>query len=181
LPQFYFKYAVIAVNSVFGNHLGISNISFVSNINVISNVGLVSSIFIAILLVVFLLRKYFTRNRTTSNYHTWGCGYVAPIAKAQYSGRSFSRPLAGLLSFVLSEKKEYKKITKGNIYPKTRTFATQYSDLLEQYIITPVSRRMTFLVNYFQFIQNGMVQYYVIYGLFFILLIFLGTIFNIIN
>ena len=38
-----------------------------------------------------------------------------------------------------------------------------------------------FMLNYFQFIQNGQIQSYVVYGIFFIILIFLGTAFNLIH
>ena len=35
-------------------------------------------------------------------------------------------------------------------------------------------------MNYFQFVQNGKTQAYVLYGVFFILLIFLGTLLKLI-
>jgi hydrogenase-4 component B len=180
VPGFYFYYASKVVLSSFSVGLTNGIQAYIPMIGNIAYVGKASLLFISILLIIFGIRWFFTRKREQATYETWGCAYVAPIAKAQYTGRSFVREFGELFSFILKERKNFRKISKTNLFPKKRTFSTYYFDLLENYIITPIARRLTFAVNYFQFIQNGQIQSYVIYGIFFIILVFLGTILNLI-
>jgi hydrogenase-4 component B len=53
-----------------------------------------------------------------------------------------------------------------------------YLDFIENKIIDPVILLLIRFINLFQFIQNGKIQAYVIYGIVFILAIFLGTVLN---
>jgi hypothetical protein len=86
-----------------------------------------------------------------------------------------------LFSFLVKETKKIEKIPKEKLYPGQFIFSIHYYvDLLEKYLVMPLAKRLTFILNYFQFIQNGQIQSYVLYGLFFIILVFLGTAFNII-
>ena len=149
--------------------------------DVISSIGLVSVLFIVLMGVVFLIRYRVTKNRKTVNYETWGCGYVQPISKAQYTGRSYTRAFGNLMDGIIKEKKNYKKIEKNQLYPEARKFSTYYFDVVEKYMVMPMVKRFNHFLNYFQFIQNGKIQSYVIYGLFFILVIFLGSLLNFID
>ncbi|HAZ04749.1 MAG TPA: hypothetical protein DCY97_21670 [Marinilabiliales bacterium] len=180
IPQFYFHYVskiVLLTFPVADN----SNLEPLAQMVVnIATVGKVSMIFIGLLLLIFGLRWFIVRKRDTSIYETWGCGYVAPVLKAQYTGRSFARTFGNLLGFMVKERKDYIRIEKTTIYPEKRTFSTYYFDILEKYLITPLAKRLTFVLNYFQFIQNGKIQSYIIYGLVFIIIVFLGTVFNLI-
>ena len=146
-----------------------------------ATIGKISLIFIGIMCAVFGVRWLLVRNRNAIAYDTWGCGYVAPIEKAQYSGQSFTRSFGLLFSFIVKERKLTEKLPKQKIYPGQKSFSTHYIDLLEEYLVAPLAKRLMFTLNYFQFIQNGHIQYYVLYGLFFIILVFLGTAFNLIH
>ena len=176
-PQFYFFYASKVVFSAFSMN-NIIQINQLSNNMVV--IGRVNILFIGLLIVIFGLRWWLLRKRETAIYETWGCGYIAPIVKAQYTGRSFTRSFGNLFSFLMKETKDYNKITKSNLYPGKHSFSTYYFDLLEKYLIIPLARRIVYGLNYFQFIQNGQIQSYVIYGLFFIILVFLISALNLI-
>jgi len=130
------------------------------------------------LVSVFALRWMLSHKKPTSVENTWGCAYTGSVPKAQYTGLSFTRTFADLFSFITIEKKNYSKIDKADIFPKKRTFSSYYFDLLEHYIITPLSSRLNYSMNYFQFIQNGKIQAYVLYGILFILMIFISTLFS---
>jgi NADH:ubiquinone oxidoreductase subunit 4 (subunit M) len=51
-------------------------------------------------------------------------------------------------------------------------------DVFESKIIDPLILMITRFINIFQFIQNGKIQAYVLYGIIFILVIFIGTVLN---
>lgn len=179
-PQFYFIQVLHVVGSVFPLNVSASSFQSASTISSLEIIGRVGISFISGLLVLFFLRSRILKKRSAAIYETWGCGYVAPVQKAQYTGRSYARVLGNLFAFVVEERKKYERIPRPGLYPSGRKFSTYYFDILERYLVVPISKRATYLLNYFQFIQNGKIQSYVIYGLFFILIVFIGTLVGII-
>ncbi|MEI7525406.1 MAG: proton-conducting transporter membrane subunit [Mariniphaga sp.] len=180
-PGFFFTYATKVVTGSFPVQLSNPSFSMTTVIDNLTNIGVVSFIFIGLLISLYGIRWLLVRNRNATLYETWGCGYVAPIKKTQYTGQSFTRSFGLLFSFLVKEKKSAEKIPKRMIYPTPYSLSTSYIDLLERYLVLPIAKRLTFMLNYFQFIQNGQIQSYVLYGIFFIILIFLGTAFNLIH
>jgi hypothetical protein len=176
-PQFYFQHACDIVKTSFLINAPSAQILQNTALN-ISGVGKVSLIFIVLLLIVLGVRRVFTRRRSSSEYDTWGCGYVAPIPQAQYSGRSYIRSFGMLFNFLVKEEKSGSKIPKEKLYPEKFNIVIWYTDMLERYFVVPLAKRLTFILNYFQFIQNGQIQSYVLYGLFFVILVFLGSMMN---
>ena len=83
------------------------------------------------------------------------------------------------MNFILIEKKGYKEIDRGDIFPASRSYHSFYLDIIDNRIIDPVIHLITRFINLFQFVQNGRIQAYVIYGIVFILVIFIGTVLNI--
>ena len=181
VPQFYIHFINGIVLASFPLQVsgGVADLSPV--VYNIANIGKITAIFIALLIAVFGIRKLVTRRRPSIEYETWGCGYVAPIPKAQYTGRSFIRSFGLLFNFMVIENKNVVKIPKDKIYPGAHGFSTRYIDMLEKYFVVPLAKRLTFTLNYFQFIQNGQIQIYVLYGIFFVILVFLGSAFNLIH
>jgi NADH:ubiquinone oxidoreductase subunit 5 (subunit L)/multisubunit Na+/H+ antiporter MnhA subunit len=180
-PQIFFSLANKIVLSTFAVKYSDPVVFLTPVAENIASIGKISMIFILLLLSVFGIRWLITRKRDSIFYQTWGCGYISPVMKAQYTSRSFTRSFGLLFGFLVKGKKRNEKIPKLQIYPDQQIFSTRYFDLLEKYLVFPLAKRITFTLNYFQFIQNGQIQYYVLYGLFFIILIFLGTAFNLIH
>ena len=179
-PQFYFSVSLQLIQSVSPASGQIVLDDFALMIRLMGNVGRYSMLFLALLIGIYLLRNYFTGLQPSQKNATWGCGYVAPNVHMQYTGKSFSKNLSKLLGFVVKEKKKYIEIEAGEIFPKSRKHTSHYVDFFEATIFEQATKRLLHLLNYFQFIQNGRVQMYVMYGLFFILLVFFGTLFNLI-
>ncbi|MEI6137867.1 MAG: proton-conducting transporter membrane subunit [Mariniphaga sp.] len=181
VPQFYLNFTSQIVSSIFPLNSGINPEQFAQMTNNMETIGLVSLSFIGLLFLMFGLRWIILHKREKVEYETWGCGYVVPVEKAQYTGSSYSRSFGHLFSFLVKERKTFSRIAKPELYPENRTFSTTYNDLLEKYVIAPLTKRTVFLLNYFQFIQNGRIQSYVLYGLFFVILVFVGSALNLIK
>jgi hydrogenase-4 component B len=180
-PQMYFGYVVKIVADIFPVFPQGIDQQILSQADTISHVGLVSMAFIVFSGLLYTLRYWISRRERISIYETWGCGYVAPVTKAQYTGRSYARTFGNLLGLVVEEHKTHRKIILPQLYPDSAKFSTYYSDVIEKHLVTPLVRIIRLSLNYFQFIQNGKIQSYVIYGLFFILLIFIGTVLHFIT
>ncbi|HNZ72765.1 MAG TPA: proton-conducting transporter membrane subunit, partial [Prolixibacteraceae bacterium] len=156
---------------------GLKNIAIFSSVASYSdNIVAVNYYFIVLLVVVGIIwgiRSLMVKNREQQIKGTWGCSYVAPNSKMQYTGKSFSKPLGKVFSFLLIEEKKYTELSDGEIFPKKRKYVSHYKDFFEYYIFNFVTQRIVFSANYFKFIQNGRMQSYVLYGILFVVLIFI--------
>jgi hydrogenase-4 component B len=146
----------------------------------ISAIGKFAMIFILMVALIYFIRRNVVKKNSVSINSTWGCGYVLPSSKMQYTGKSFSKSLGKLLSFMVLEKKKYKEINANEIFPAHRKHSSHYNDFFVTRIFETIVNRVLYSLNYFQFIQNGKIQLYILYGIFFIVLVFLGTVFKII-
>ena len=126
----------------------------------------VTWIFILISLAVFGIRKLVIQNRKTSVEPTWGCGYIAPTVKLQYTAGSFVRPYSKLFRpFLLSSKTQ--KDVEG-LFPSGGSYETHIYDRIEKYLIDNPIAAYKSLLGKFLFLQNGKLQFYILYGIIFI-------------
>ena len=179
-PQFYFGITLQIIQSVIPVSSQMNLESFTPMLALMQNVGRYSLLFLTLLISIFLIRNYFVKLRPVVQNTTWGCGYVAPNVQMQYTGKSYSKSLSKLLSFIVKENKKYLEINTNDIFPESRKHTSHYADFFENNIFEKVTKLVLRGLNYFQFIQNGKVQMYIVYGIFFILLVFFGTLFNLI-
>ena len=174
-PGFYLS-LISEILSVFKQY-NVKGLNFEIPTSSIVNINMYFAIYALIIIVFWIIRKLFLRRLPISVNETWGCGYLAPTSRIQYTGKSFSKPLSKILHLLLIEKKQFKEIKNGEIFPKKRIYRSFYSDFFEHRFIDFIVQRLIYTANYFKFIQNGRTQSYVIYGFSFILMIFLFTFF----
>ena len=179
IPQFYLGIIGNALTNM--NPLG-SNTDIVAGYAVtVTNVSLYSLLLIGIIALTWLVRSNVMRNRVESYGPTWGCGYVAGTSRIQYTAKSFSKPLGKILNFMLIESKHYEELKPGEIFPEKRSYVSHYHDIIERKLINPITHRLNYSANYFSFVTNGKIQSYVLYGIVFILAMFILTVFNILT
>ncbi len=123
-------------------------------------------IFILICLVVFGLRKLVMQNRNASVEPTWGCGYVAPTVKLQYTAGSFVKPYSKLFRPFLLFSKNQKDVE--GIFPSGGSYETHAYDRIEKYLVDNPIAAYKSLLKRFLFLQNGKLQFYILYGIIFI-------------
>lgn len=149
-----------------------------SLVNSLSSISLFSVLFIAIAALIYHIRKTVIHHRPFWVLPTWGCGYVSSTFKMQYTGKSFSKSLGKLLNFIILETKKYKEIPVNEVFPSGRSHSSHYIDFFVIKISDKVVNQLLHFMNYFQFIQNGKTQAYILYGVFFIVIVFFATIFK---
>ena len=177
-PQFYFS---VVNKIIFGLFPGASPENMLVPaplLNSISAIGFFSMFFITLLILIFFIRKKIIRRYPVAHESTWGCGYVVPSSRMQYTGKSFSKSLGKLLNFFVLEKKKYREMSANEIYPSERKYSSHYNDFFVTKVFDGIIDRLLYSLNHFQFIQNGKIQLYILYGAFFIVLVFLGTVFK---
>jgi NADH:ubiquinone oxidoreductase subunit 5 (subunit L)/multisubunit Na+/H+ antiporter MnhA subunit len=149
--------------------------------NTLASISLYSMLLIGIAFATWFIRSRVIKRRIHRIETTWGCGYAAPTSRIQYTGKSFSKPLGKILNFLLIERKQFEELKPGEIFPAKRSYISHYHDFFERNLINPITNRLIFSANYFSFIQNGRIQSYVLYGIIFILAMFILTVFNILS
>jgi NADH:ubiquinone oxidoreductase subunit 5 (subunit L)/multisubunit Na+/H+ antiporter MnhA subunit len=145
---------------------------------ILSSVSIFSLVFAGIVAVVWFVRSRLIKTADIRVEPTWGCGYTKMSPKLQYTGKSFSKPLAKIFSFILLENKSYTEIEAGELFPGNRNYKSHYSDFWEQFLIQPLVNRMDKWTNLLGFIHNGRIQSYVLYGIVFMLIMLIITFAN---
>lgn len=148
---------------------------------ILSNISFYSLVFIAVMIFFWFVRHWTLKEKKLIIGATWGCGYVGSSDRMQYTGKSYSKPLGKMFSFMLIEKKRYTELTSGEIFPNKRKYTSYYLDSIEYYLIDYSVKLLLVVTNFFKFIQNGRVQSYVMYGIVFILTISILTLLNLIK
>jgi len=122
-----------------------------------------------ILLVLLLLgiRKLVLRNRTITVLPTWNCAYTAPTARIQYTASSFVKTytkLFGMVFLIFKKEKEVEGIFPTKAYVETRPY-----DKIERWFIDYPITNLKLFLGRFRFVQNGKLQFYILYGILFII------------
>jgi len=156
----------------------LENPGYLSYSNTLSGISLFSFLLLLLIGLFYSLKLGIYRKHEKAYGPTWGCAYQAPNSRLQYTGKSFSKALGKLLNFSLIEKKNYKELKPNEVFPKSRKYSSFYLDIFEQKLINPLLQQLKQFINLFNFVQNGKIQAYVLYGILFILVVFLGTLLN---
>ena len=130
-------------------------------------ISLAAWIFILLVFSLFMLRKYILSHRKVETGPTWGCGYTAPTSKQQYTAGSFVRTYSKLFAPFLLIGKHEEEI--HGIFPSEGKYHTHPYDEVEKWLIdSPLKANKSFMGR-FTFLNNGKLQFYILYGVIFIL------------
>lgn len=125
----------------------------------------VSGAFIVFLLIfglIIFLRYLLLRNKNVQKVSTWRCGYGAFNAKMQYTGSSFSEPVAKLAKPILSIREDVKK--PDGLFPESPlVYNSTIYDLIEAGFINWLWSKLQQLLNKFSWIQSGHIGHYLFY------------------
>lgn len=137
--------------------------------------GICSAGFILLVITMLILRKVLTRNYSYTEDSTWGCGYTGEITRGQYTASSFVRNYRKLMEPALMIRKDTEKAS--GMYPAKIEQSTQTEDKIEYFLINiPVNALKRFM-NKFVFLQNGNIQSYILYGVLFLAVVSVITLF----
>lgn len=121
---------------------------------------------IALVGILWAIRTGMARRHKVVSGPTWGCGYTGTSPGLQYTASSYVRPYTKLISnllFISRESEGGREVLPGMVYTETHI-----RDRLEMGLIDYPVRRLKGFLGRFRFLQNGSVQFYVLYGVAFI-------------
>jgi NADH:ubiquinone oxidoreductase subunit 5 (subunit L)/multisubunit Na+/H+ antiporter MnhA subunit len=135
----------------------------------LSMIGICAAGFLLLTGLIYFIRKKVTLNKPVEFNTTWGCGYAGPAEKMQYTASSFIRAYRKLAEPLLSIRKKKKEI-KG-VFPTGGGQETHPYDKTEEWLIDYPLQLLKAFFNRFTFLQNGNLQFYILYGVVFITLV----------
>lgn len=170
-PQF-FLMSLRQTISLFVPTINTSSYSiYFSQINILANIGLTGGLILLLVFILYSVKKWSEKKKIISVEPTWGCGYVAPNERMQYTASSFVKNYVNLIEPVLSIKKS--DVVIQDVFPSPQKYESSTYDKIEYYVIDKNVKLIKKLLYRFDFLQNGRIQYYILYGLIFIILIIL--------
>lgn len=113
--------------------------------------GLVAALFFASL-----------RKQPTRADQTWGCGYLAPTSRMQYTGQSFSElVVTRILPGVFRPKTRV--VAPHGIFPEGGKMTTAYPDAMSRVLYQPFFDWVMGYIARLRWVQQGKIQVYMIY------------------
>jgi hydrogenase-4 component B len=93
---------------------------------------------------------------------TWGCGYLAPTPRMQYSASSFGDFIVGLFRVGLMTERHGEPV--AGPFPKPSSFSSHTPDAVLDGALLPAAGGIAWLCNRLRrFIQNGHTSFYLLY------------------
>lgn len=135
----------------------------------LSMIGICAAGFVLLTALIYFIRKRITIKRQFEFDATWGCGYVGSTEKMQYTASSFVRTYRKLAEPILSIHKKKKEIE--GVFPQKGQQETHPYDKAEEWLIDYPLQLLKGFLNRFRFLQNGNLQFYILYGVVFITLV----------
>jgi len=123
----------------------------------------IGAIILAGLVSLFFL---FSRSRRIGDNlprpSTWGCGFGANLARAQYSPASFTEMIMKLLQWLLLPKFEMDR--PEGLFPVSAAFQVHTPDIILDRLVTPIASRITGIAaTTRRLVQHGLLGVYLLY------------------
>lgn len=116
---------------------------------------------IAVLVLLVVLSRLNRRTAADPTSETWGCGYLAPTSRMQYSASSFAEMLVSLFSGLL--KPHSHSPTISGTFPKTARFASHVPEAVLELLYAPFLVWANEKLAGFRKLQHGHLHLYIFY------------------
>lgn len=167
LPQLFIQVLkpVVALFTGSKTAIGVSG-SFISTLQ---SIGIAATAFIILCVLIYWIKQKVNAGRKITTSPTWGCGYTAPSPRLQYTANSFVRSYRKLIRPLLMMNKSEGVIK--DVFPKPTHSETHPYDKFEAIFIDKPLKFLKRFMGRFDFLQNGSEQFYILYGVAFIIIV----------
>jgi hydrogenase-4 component B len=133
-------------------------IASLAPLNGITTTGLLLVAALAVGSGLLWLRR---RNRSSAVAATWGCGYVAPTPRMQYTSSSFAQLLVGLFGWALRPR--VRKPSNLPLFPRSSDFCSDVPDAVLDRGVLPAIAGAAWMLSWLRVLQRGNIQIYLLY------------------
>jgi len=121
----------------------------------------VIAVLIAVALLAWLFRSRRLLARRIGSGSVWGCGYLFPSAKMQYTASSFAQPLT--TQFHLFVRTREALVPPAGYFPTAASYASDSGDPWLRLLFAPTFRWFDRVISRLDVLQHGHIHLYVLY------------------
>lgn len=158
VPQSLSPLLQTAASSIFPAAAGAATIADSASLKMVS-AG--AAILLMLIGVTALLYKSRLSRSSVKSAETWGCGYLAPTARMQYTSSSFAAILTSLFGSLLCTHTKTPEISE--YFPKNPSFRSHTPEALLEKIYLPLFDSANSRLSLFRKLQHGKLHLYILY------------------
>jgi NADH:ubiquinone oxidoreductase subunit 5 (subunit L)/multisubunit Na+/H+ antiporter MnhA subunit len=121
----------------------------------------VFAVLIAIVAFAWVLRSRRLAGAVVGRGQIWGCGYLSPTPRMQYTASSFAQPLT--TQFRVFVRNREALVLPTGYFPTTASYSSDSGDPFLRLLFAPTFRRFNLMVSQLNIVQHGHVHLYVLY------------------
>jgi formate hydrogenlyase subunit 3/multisubunit Na+/H+ antiporter MnhD subunit len=134
-----------------------------SSVGTITSVGTIAIAVIILIALIMVVKTRLAARRSVRVGIPWGCGYNALTPRMQYTGTSFSDDIVNIAGKALNVRQEIR--LPEQVLPVKSVFRTQASDLVLNTLVEPAGGFVSWVVDWFKWLQSGKIQVYVTFSI----------------
>lgn len=176
LPQIAIRPVTMVAEAITGD----DNIIAVEYFNpTLTTLSYISWALIAVITILYLLKRRAQRSRTISEGPTWGCGFTAPNERMQYTGESFSEGLESITKPLMNDTVDGRSVDKSEIFPQPHNYRIQHKDKVDSMLGQWWVKMLHYINGYVMRLRTGRVNNYITFALVFFIVVLVLSMFNI--
>ncbi|MGA7801133.1 MAG: proton-conducting transporter membrane subunit, partial [Gammaproteobacteria bacterium] len=154
-------FMTMAIKAVAALNLGYGRIPLAPFAPLTAYIARSAVFFIAVVVLIWLLRAWCYRGKTITRAGTWGCGFTQPTAKMQYTSSSYAASILSFFSPVAPLSEEHPPI-EGR-FPAPTHYHSHVHDIAEANMGRFVVRPVLFFFDKLRWLQHGEIHMYIGY------------------
>jgi hydrogenase-4 component B len=127
----------------------------------LARVGSAAVILLAALAAGFVLLEWRLATKPLAWSETWGCGYLAPTPRMQYTASSLAQFLVSLFGWSLQPTVQPPEV-KG-LFPRTSHFGSHVPEVVLDRAVLPAFRFLSRILLWIRLMQQGSIHVYLMY------------------
>ena len=175
-PQYAIRPIALVAESITGSVNTIAVDHFAPTLRVLSYVGIA---FIAIAVVLYMLKRRAQRTRIIEEGPTWGCGFTAVNTRMQYTGESFSEGLENIGKPLMKDTVDGRAVDKSEIFPLAHRYRIRHSDKVDTLLGRWWVQMMHRINAYVMRLRTGKVNSYITFALVFFVVVLVLSLFGV--
>jgi hydrogenase-4 component B len=124
-------------------------------------ITIVALVLITAGLLIMVIRKLLLSKRSVREEETWGCGYVTPSSRMQYTASSFAEPIINMFRGILRPKVSGKRI--DGFFPSEASLHSHTSDPFMNRVFKPAFEAIEWIAGGVRRVKTGQMHHYVLY------------------
>lgn len=162
LPQYAVRPAVDVAADIIGGDYAIAMEHFSPILSTLSAIGFS---LLAVVALLYVLKRRAHAHRTVASSPTWGCGFTAVNTRMQYTGESYSEGLESIATSLTQNTVDGRTIDKSEIFPSQHRYDVHHKDKIDRLFAAWWVEAMHRINVGVMRLRTGKINHYIMYAL----------------